>query len=51
MNNSHDDDDDGTKSDSINIAPLVDVLMWVVLVMSSSHRHRRSPGIQINLPR
>lgn len=42
VNSSHDDDDDGAV-DSINITPLVDVLM-VVLVMFILTATARSPG-------
>lgn len=49
VNSSHDDDDDGAV-DSINITPLVDVLM-VVLVMFILTATAQVAGIQINLPR
>ena len=49
MNASHDDDDDGAV-DSINITPLVDVLM-VVLVMFILTATAQVAGIQINLPK
>ena len=49
VNSSHDDDDDGAV-DSINITPLVDVLM-VVLVMFILTATAHVAGIQINLPK
>ena len=49
VNSSHDDDDDGAV-DSINITPLVDVLM-VVLVMFILTATAQVAGIQINLPK
>jgi len=49
VNASHDDDED-TAVDSINITPLVDVLM-VVLVMFILTATAQVSGIQINLPK
>lgn len=51
MNASHDDDDDDDAAvDSINITPLVDVLM-VVLVMFILTATAQVSGIQIQLPK
>lgn len=49
VNASHDDDEDAAV-DSINITPLVDVLM-VVLVMFILTATAQVSGIQINLPK
>ena len=47
---SADDDDDGAPVDGINITPLVDVLM-VVLVMFILTATAQIAGIQVNLPK
>ncbi|CAI0990821.1 ExbD/TolR family protein [Serratia entomophila] len=50
MNLSHDDDDHDGPVDGINITPLVDVLM-VVLVMFILTATAQIAGIQVNLPK
>ena len=50
VSSSADDDDDGAPVDGINITPLVDVLM-VVLVMFILTATAQIAGIQVNLPK
>ena len=50
MNLSHDDEDNDGPVDGINITPLVDVLM-VVLVMFILTATAQIAGIQVNLPK